>query len=282
MRAAPSTAAALAALIAVSGCSGSKSSPAEDGEGEAQQMSSEASTSSSEATDSAEEAAGSEDLPTDEDLQVFAEALGSNDVAALEDARSLVVEGSVADAYLTYQGHLAQSLIDAGMADLASETVESTERGFEICLESDPNDCALIADFSGAKGKVQGFTVDGKDLDDRIVVGPGEPAVGDQGSEITPVIAYKAASNDTLVVGYDLASSETPIMATTSKYRGPDGRESESSNTIGSMDLSAESMASQVASFPGAELGGELTVEVLYESTMRPTEITIPITAEGS
>lgn len=279
MRAAPLTAVSLAALVAVSGCSDSKSSPSEDGEGEAQQMGSEASNSSTaEASESAEEA--SEDLPTDDDLEVFAEALGSNDVATLEDARSLVVESSVADAYLTYQGHLAQSLVDAGMADLASETVESTEDGSEICLESDPNDCALIADFSGSEGKVQDFTVDGKDLDDRIVVGPGESAVGDQGSEVAPVIAYKAASSDTLVVGYDLASSETPIMAATSKYRGPDGRESESSSNIGSIDLSAESMASQVVSFPGAELGGELTVEVLYESTMRPTEITVPIEAE--
>lgn len=281
MRAAPLTAAALAALVAVSGCSGSKTSPAEDDEGEAQQMSSEASTSSTtETSESTEEAAGSEDLPTDEDLQVFVEAIASNDVAAAEDARSLAVEGSVADAYLTYQAHVAQALVDAGMANMASETVESTDEGFEICLESEPEDCSTFADFAGSDGKVQNFTVDGKSLDDRLIVSDGSPVVGDQGAEVTPVVAYKAASNDTLTVGFDLASSESPIMHNTVSYRGPDGRQSDSSNSVGAFDLGADSMASQVESFPGAELGGELIIEIGYESTMRPVEITVPIEAE--
>lgn len=280
MRAAPLTAAALAALVAVSGCSDSKSSPAEDEEGEAQQMSSEASTSSAEASDSAEEAAGSEDLPTDEDLQVFAEALASQDVAAAEDARSLVVEGSVADAYLTYQAHVSQALVDAGMANMASETVESTDEGFEICLESEPEDCSLFADFAGADGKVQSFTVDGKSLDDRLIVSDGSSVVGGRGAEVTPVVAYKAASNDTLIVGFDLASGDDPIMHNTASYRGPGGRQSASSNSVGTFDLGADSMASQAESFPGAELGGELIIEIGYESTGRPVEITVPIEAE--
>ncbi|GAA4837401.1 hypothetical protein [Garicola koreensis] len=281
MRAAPLSAVSLAMLVAVSGCSGSQSSPTEDGEGEVQQMRSETSSAASaEASDSSRETAESEDLPTDDDLHVYVEALASNDVAAAEDARSLTVEGSVADAYLTYQAHVAQALIDAGMANMASETVESTDEGFEICLESEPADCSIFADFVGSDGKIQNFTVDGKSLDDRLIVSDGSPVPGDQGAELTPVVAYKAASNETLTVGFDLAAGEAPIMYHNVKYRGPDGRQSDSSNSVGAFDLGADSMASQVEAFPGAEIGGELIIEIGYESTMAPVEITVPIEAE--
>lgn len=201
------------------------------------------------------------DLPTNEDLELFVEAIASDKIANLEAAQSVVQEGSAAAGYLEYYIHNVNAQIDAGLysSDLTGN-VKPLETGFEVCYPGEEQ-CAEYTSFEGKDGKIVDFHVSEQAVSDRIVVGDHQTAETIGGAQVEFISAYMNASNSHLIVSYNLSTGNEELNMPLIAYRSADGRQSESETHYGMYSLSPDSKSSYVAFFPGASLGGEVHLE---------------------
>lgn len=237
-------------------------------------------TPTAESSEASTEPTSDPDLPSDDDIQGFVETIAGWELSDLEQARDAVVEGSPAADYLTYAIHSENSRIDAGNPNDRDADVNSVEGGFEICEEFEGEEtCASYADFIGESGKIQSFSIEGTPVDERLLMGAGTEVEGPAGSSVEFVAAYENASGTHLFVSFELRSGDRALDYPSASYRSTEGRQSQADGTQGSLSLAPESMSHYMASFPGAELGGELLLD-LYGPEVQGEETVVVPTAE--
>ncbi|MCW2794023.1 MAG: hypothetical protein JWO76_3121 [Nocardioides sp.] len=210
------------------------------------------------------------DLPSDNDVRAYIDAVASSNVATLERAMKLTKKGSLAEAYLIYQVTGENANIDGGyptVSDLVGVT--SKKGGYQACYAGDAADpvCYLYADIEGADGKIVDFTINGLQLEKRISVGNGTfvsgTAYGVSGKFAT---SYVTAADNNLLITFQLRTTADPVSIISATYRSPDGRQSQAANIAGPYDLAPRSIANFSAMFPGAKPGGTMALSYYREN----------------
>lgn len=213
------------------------------------------------------------DLPSDEDIKKYVEAVSADSVDALQDARELAVPDGPADGYLRYQAHYHEADRDAGFPAINdTDRINAIDDGFESCGS---DGCFAFTDFAGENGKIYSFAIEGRPVEDHLILGDGSVQEGPFGSEITFVSAYENAKGTHLFVAYELRSGATALVSPMASYRSPSGRQSQSEMTVGAYDLAPDSMSHYYDLIPSGELGGDLYLEILTSDYLDSGEVTI-------
>ena len=238
--------------------------------------------SGSPSSDSASSAAPTEadpDLPSDDDLHAYFDALSTANVEALEEAAELAEKGSAAEAYAGYTLAYVNASLDGGTYSEGSP-VEETEGGYRSC--TDPavdSTCIEWANVEGRGGKVVSFTANDEPVRDRIVVGTGEPVRAGSLASVTLLYAYQSIVSPNLYVVVSVKAGSSPVTAATddATFRGADGRQLKVNDEygLGPTDLDADSSATMVMAFPQAKLGGSATFSVLSGDSMTDEPVVI-------
>jgi len=235
-------------------------------------------TSDNESSQPASESPKDENLPSNEDLKTFVDAIASGQASDLEAAQDFVVPDSNAAGYLRYFTHFQNAEIDAGYStDFPPDTVEEIDGGFELCDADsyEDNGCTTYTNFQGEEGKITDFQVQDHDIEDRLVMGTGDSVEGPQGAEIEFIAAYRNAADTHLFLAYEVRNGSAELDVSTQSYRNPDGRQTEAENHMGVWTLSPDSRSSYIASFPAGELQGDTYLE-LWTEPGGPTKVTLP------
>lgn len=237
---------ALVAALALAGCAGSDTSPA-DGDTTAKKVTSDE----------------NEEVSNDDIKAVF-EAISSGDPDEMEAVEKFVAPGSVAAAYLAHQRNSANASIDGGISSPAS-TLTKVEGGFKDCDGSgEENSCVVWADLKTEGGKLASLTVNDVELDDRITVGDGSTTdVGDL-AEVEFLSAYKSIQGDQIFVNVRVTSLEQPITMNlyTATYRGSDKRQRTAVDALGNTDLDPDSSTYATMIFEAKAVGGEAKLDI--------------------
>lgn len=223
-----------------------------------------------------EEAIEDADLPSDEDLIAYVEAIASDSASELEQAEDLVLDDSAAADYLTYYLHNVNAQIDQGLPNYETANVAEIDEGFELCWDGESAECTTYTDFEGSEGKISHFQIQDRDLSERLVRGSGATVEGSDGAEIEFVAAYRNAADTDLLLAYTIRSGDTGLGGPQITYKNSDGRQSQSEVDIGAIDLEPESYSSYIAVLPAGELGGEATVSYWTEAG-DSVEVELPI-----
>lgn len=215
-------------------------------------------------------------LPSEEQLREFVDAIAADTAGPLRDAQDLVAPDSPASDYLTYFAHTTEAEIDAGFSLLASDVTE-VEDGYEACAETEgKRSCATYTGFTGQEGQIYSFLVEGREIEDRLIMSTGETVEAPRGASLEFVAAYLNANDTHLLVAYELRSGSTGLHMPLTSYRGPEGRQSQSERAWGALNLAPDSMSHYVAMFPGAEQGGELHLELVEEDGGGSSTVVLP------
>lgn len=218
----------------------------------------------------------------DEEVETYFEAHASGDVAELESAAELAAPGSIANAYALQQSHVHNALIDGGQPSEAG-ILKKVDDGYRMCqtqivdIEGNEEEtCYTYADFESTDGKLASFTINGKELDERISLGNGEKVKAGRFGRVEFLSAYKAASNDLYVAvrftTKDVAASFGGYEAT---YRSPKGRQATASGHVGNTDVDADSTSYEAMIFSKAEPGGVVRIPISSEDFMSEEVVTL-------
>lgn len=218
------------------------------------------------------------DIPSNADIDTFVSAIASSSPSELEAAKDLVLDESLAAGYLTYYSHNINSQIDAGFPATAEQVdVKEIDNGFEMCdTRTGERLCSTYTDFEGKDGLITDFKIQDRDLADRLAVGSGETISGPDGSKVQFVAAYMNAVDTHLLVAYKLHSGSSETNMPMASYRGENGRQSQSEEDVGAWSLAPDSMSSYISVFPGAQLGGEVHLEIWTENSIDLDTVVIP------
>lgn len=202
-------------------------------------------------------------LPSAKTLQTYFDGIASGTVSGYDEAKAAAVPGSTADRYVTYLRAAAEAVLGGGHTpgngDASAEVVSGA---FRFCTDSGSGKvCYRYADITGADGKVADFSVNGRPVANRVVVGDGSsaPASGvDGGASL--VAAFENTSGDDLFVAVRVRAGAHDLSGVRATYAATGGRPVQSSRMTGPDDLHAGAAGSYVFAFPGARLGGTLTL----------------------
>ncbi|MEV5001997.1 hypothetical protein [Nocardioides sp. LML1-1-1.1] len=230
------------------------------------------------------ETTGDSSGPSGEDVRAFFEALASSDVTQMEDVRSLAAPGSVAALYLEHQTALSVALRDGGSEAYDPERLTKKGDGFESCSTADKKDekksCSTYGDIQSDGDKISSFTVNGKDLRNRLLAGGKKRFKAGDLAEIRLVTAYQSVNGD-LYVALDLrntTSGAAVAVESRTAYRTPEGRQVQLAGQSGPTSVQADSMAHIALAFAAAEVGGELNLQLFVESGgSQSAEVRIPL-----
>jgi hypothetical protein len=201
-------------------------------------------------------------LPSAKTLQTYFDGVASGTVSGYDDAKAAAVPGSTADRYVTYLRAAAEAVLGGGHTpgngDASADVVSGA---FRFCTDSGSGKvCYRYTDITGAEGKVADFSVNGRPVADRVVGGGSPvPASGvDGGASL--VAAFENTSGDDLFVAVRVRAAAHDLSGVQATYAAAGGRPVQSSRMTGPDDVHAGAVGSYVFAFPGARLGGTLTL----------------------
>ncbi len=212
----------------------------------------------------------------DADVKKVVEALSSSDPEELKDALPLTTPGSVAEAYLKHQVNLTTAAIDGG-TEYQAGTVKKVDGGYQDCDDaSDKSTRVVFGGFESTEGKLATLTVDSTPLADRIASGDGSTKKAGDLAEVEFLSAYKTVTSGDLHVVISVTSAGDPININQyqAKYRGTDKRQSTATAGEGPTELAADSRANVAMVFKNADIGGEVTIQLLSEDYMTTETVT--------
>ncbi len=267
----------VAGLLTLAACGGDPKVEPATGDDSAPRV---AQSSSSESASSAVPTEADSDLPSDDDVHSYFDALSTVNVEALEEAAELAEKGSAAEAYAGYKLAYANASLDGGKYAEGNPVEETEGGGYRSCDDpADDSTCIEFAHIEGRGGKVVAFTANDQPIRDRIVVGTGEPVQAGSLASVTLLYAYQSIVTPNLYVIVNVKSGSSPVTVATDDavFRGADGRQLEvdSEYSLGPTDLGADSSATMVLAFPQATLGGSATFSVLSDDLVTDEPVVI-------
>ena len=202
------------------------------------------------------------DLPSQDDLRSFFEAITGGDAGAITQAASKVAApGSLA---LGYASYVEESTRAADAAGQPSDPVgvEEVDGGFRACLAE--GRCVTWTDLEGEHDKLATFTVNDTPLADLLVDLRGQAPIASPGLyEVQPGYAYRLPSG-VLNITLTVTASEVPLSPRPGTYIEADlildGVAAPSPS-----EIAPGTSSPVVLSFPGAEdakLDGQITFEL--------------------
>ncbi|MEU3020985.1 hypothetical protein ABZ635_26785 [Nocardiopsis sp. NPDC007018] len=229
----------------------------------------------------AEENAG-QGVP-EEAAAYMAALAAADDPARMRDGLTLAEEDSTAHAYLRHATQVASAREAAGEPS-PDASLTPADDGFELCGGSpgaggaDPGtDCAVFTDFAAEDGLLTGFLVDGADPGKRLVTGHGVTA-SSEGVDVHLLTAYQDAAVDGLVVTAEFTTVDAAdVDLPGAVYTGPDGDTHRPRDAVGEYELDPGATTQTVLTYPGARLGGELTVTGCLSECQALVDLRFPV-----
>lgn len=213
----------------------------------------------------------------------YLEALASYSPTEAEQMLDLAEPGTFAHDYATHQVATIRALADSGLTTGLEGAVTVSASGDEIEVCDPENECNDYGDFETDPDSdlLTDFTIDGNDLDDRLVLGDGA-AVSQAGIDYTLISAYVAATSGALFVALDVTNNtdfpfDPSVYSAT--YVGADGRQISAADGAGPTTLQPGATATVVGIFDGADLGGAVQLEGFLDDpnfTITNHEIPVP------
>lgn len=260
--------AAVVALLALclSGCSEAAEDPAAI-------ESTTASTPPSSTASPSPEASPTPEL-SDTELAAWIENVFSSNPRQIAAARRKTVPDSDASIYTFWKLQVANSNIDGGYPQ-EPYTVTGTGKRFEAC-PPDGETCAQLTDIVQTAAAIDSFRVNGKSLEGRLISGPGRKHLVQGIATIQFLVAYRAVTDDALVVTVRLTAGSSAVSILDANYRGSTGRQTQSANIAGPPDLQARSSATYSLAFPLGKPGGQATLRI-YANNGAPVAATVGV-----
>ncbi|MFL6091093.1 MAG: hypothetical protein ACJ71Z_13245 [Aeromicrobium sp.] len=202
---------------------------------------------------------------SDGDISEYFKAIASADPARMEAARKFTVPGSIAEGYILHQAYTLNASIDGGSPDPA-EKLTKKKNGYESCgTDDDPDDgvspCVLWGNVETKKGRIASLTVNGKSLKNRLSVGDGSKVDAEPYGIVEFLSAYKSVQSNALFVSLRVATGGTAAVSdfSSAQYRSPQGRQSEAAQATGpDSQILPNSKVYVSIAFPGVDPGGEV------------------------
>ena len=193
-------------------------------------------------------------------------ALVANDVELMARAQRSAASGSLAQVYMKHQMSQVNADLDGG-TDVASGELFEKGDGFEICYDNaetgEPN-CYTYDKFEvDGDGRLAGFTVNGRSLAGRIILGSGK-VVDSSVAKVTVLSAYQTASGY-LAVAVKLRAKGAPVvfLEPIATYRTPSGQQRAVAFHSGLTEVTANSQSTLVFYFKGSlRFGGSMTLQM--------------------
>lgn len=204
-----------------------------------------------------------DDSEADESVAAYFEAFATQKPSEMKKGQSFAAEGSIAEAYLTHQTALANSDLDGGKQSSPAE-VSRVDDGYQIC-QDDSDRCTVYADITANGAKLASFTVDGRELGNRLLIGDGEKREVGSVATVELISAYKAQANDLFVVFWMKAQTDGVAIEHRTAYLSKNGRQRQLGGWQGPTSLLENSTGTYTVLFPGASLGGTLHLELFAE-----------------
>ncbi len=246
-------AALAAAVLMLAGCGGNDS-PAEPAGSD---------DSASVATDAEESGAPT---PKEVNAKPYFQSLTSREPTEMARAARGSAPGSLAMAYMTHQMNGTNADLDGGL-DTLEETLTEKGNEFQSCSdnpESGDTTCYTYNKFKvAAGGKLASFSINGKPLTGRVVLGGGK-VVDSSVAKVTFLSAYQTA-NGYLAVTVKLRAKDAPVVFydPSATYRAPNGQQRALANQSGLSELAADSVGTQAFYFKGPlKFGGTMTLQI--------------------
>lgn len=213
--------------------------------------------------------------PSSGDLTKFFSAISSQNPRKLKAVIGLAAPGSIAAAYIDEQyavmlaGEQADNSFDA-------ETFSKNGSGYKSC--GSDNSCVTWDNIEARGDKIATFTVNGKQLSNRLSVGGGKPvAVGSLGT-VTIGEAYQGVQSGALFVTFKLKAGSLPLMVdqTESAYVGRNGTQVSAAEVVGPSTLLPNAVGNYYIDFPHSAIGGKLTLNVIDQKNYNNAMVTVP------
>jgi hypothetical protein len=206
---------------------------------------------------------GATELPSKATMRAYFDGVAKATLASYDRAVAAALPGSPAAGFVTYLRAAAQAVVDSGQeleADDATAVVK--DGGYEFCNgSSSSRTCFRYSDITGDQGKVADFSVNGKPVADRVAVGAGTPVrLATVDATAAFVVAFESSAGDNLFVAVKVDSGNQALETVEAAYRPATGARVESARMSGPSKLAAGEAGSYVFAFPGARIGGTLTL----------------------
>lgn len=201
-----------------------------------------------------------------DNIDKYFELIGTASEASLKEAASIAAPDSVAGAYATHLQYLAVTNNAAGYP-VESEKLPKSDKGFKLCDlngDDDRSDCAYYSDFETEGGKIASFSANEKSLKGRVVLGAGDPIKAGDLARVRFLSAYQSPFSDTLFINVEVKSFDQAVSTGvgSADYRRPNGRQVTTSGYEGDYEIGADSLVTNYMTFPGSEIGGEVSFDV--------------------
>jgi len=202
-----------------------------------------------------------------DNIDKYFKLIGDATEDSFKEAASIAAPDSVAFAYATHLGFLAETDTASGTSTAEPETFPKSAKGFKICDlngDGDKSDCSYYSDFETTAGKIATFSADGKPMKDRIVLGTGGPIKAGDLATVRFVSAYQSPFSNALFVTVEIKTKDVAVETGvgSADYRRPNGRQATAADYAGDYQIGAKSLMTNYMIFPGSEIGGQVSFDV--------------------
>jgi hypothetical protein len=204
-------------------------------------------------------------LPSTKTLRAYFDGVAAGTLSGYDEAKAAALPGSTADRYLTYLRAAAEAVAGAGHEAGNGDTTADVDSGaFRFCTDSGSGEvCYRYTDITGAEGKVADFSVNGRPVADRVLVGGDAPVpAGGVDGGASLVAAFESTSGDDLFVAVRVRAGAHELSGVQATYAATGASPVQSSRMSGPETVPAGTPGSYVFAFPDARLGGTLTLEL--------------------
>lgn len=188
-------------------------------------------------------------------VKEYFDAFAGQGVEEMRTAADNAAAGSLAQDYLVHQANIGEASTANGYG-VEEQSVDYKKDAVEITSFDYTTKYADI-EFDG--GKIASFTIDGKDVSDRLVVGSGEVVeTSDELASFEVLSAYQSISNYLFVVVKYKTNDRPADFGYTATYRDPSGRQINDSDSVTPSSVVEESYQLGTVTFPSATIGGTM------------------------
>ena len=193
------------------------------------------------------------------EVQDYFDAYAASDPEDMRAAVKHTAKDSPAQRYIVHQANNVEANDAMGYERYVQET-KYKDGSVSICYEGD--DCAEYSELAFEAGKLASFSVDGKDISDRVALGDGTVVKYKEDAGFEVLSSYHSASGNLVAVVRFYAYDRPMDFSYTATYRKPSGQQIESVDTDLPSRVAANSNQDAAVIFPTSENGGDLHLKL--------------------
>lgn len=189
----------------------------------------------------------------------YFDAYAASEPEEMRAASENAVQGSAAQAYMIHQANVIEANDATGYERYVQEA-HYNDGSVSVCYEGD--ECGEFADITFEGNKLSSFTVDGRDVFDRIALGDGSVVKYKNNAGFEVLSSYQSAEDSLFAVVRFYAYDRPINFSYIPTYRKPGGQQIDSTDSDLPSRVAANSNQFGVLIFPNSEIGGDLHLKL--------------------